>query len=362
MNHFYQKSTYYGGFDPGSGRAGLKVVPANGAHLPADLMTIDSCIATGNADELLARGDINAQIKDVIRDGEALISLQGSDYYLQDLAREGRNMTYALGNPERYWGDHSRVLLLALASQLIPDRSYTLRLVTALPVTLYNKENRARVKDKLSGYYRYQFNGQWREATISVGYVCMEGQGALIHSGLPTGEQSVIDIGERTSDFVCADGQKLIVSQCRGNQDLGVGLITDALDKLLRRHGRVLSTPKLHEIMEQWAAGEAIENIETSTGTLAGATIIATIDKARTQLAKGIVSFASSIWNVEGESVGQRFIRIVAAGGGAHYAGDLLSDMLPHVFIPSDPEDSNLNGYCDLALTLEDKLPNVWVA
>lgn len=362
MNHFYQKTTYYGGFDPGSGRAGLKIVPANGTKLPHDLMTIDSCMSTGNSDDLLARGDTNAQVKDVIREGEACISLQGSDYYLQDLTREGRNLSYALGNPERYWNDHSRVLLLALASQLIPDRSFTLRLVTALPVTLYNKENRARVKDKLSGYYRYQFNGVHREATISVGYVCMEGQGALIHSGLPANEQAVIDIGERTSDFVCADGQKLIVSLCRGNEDLGVGLITDALDKLLRRHGRVFNTPKLHSIMEQWAAGEVIEDIEAKSGTLAGTAIISCIDKARMQLAKGIVSFASSIWNVEGEEVGKRYERIVIAGGGAHYCGDLLSDMLPHTYIPGDPEDSNLAGYCDLALTLEDKLPNVWVA
>lgn len=358
MNNFtFTNATYYGGFDPGSGLGGLELYAAD-RHLTKD---IDSCIAIGNADDLLARGDINAKIADVIRPGESLVTLNGSDYYLEDLAKEGKNATYELANPARYWSDHGRVLLLALASQLIPDRIFTLRLVTALPVTLYDRTNRKKMKDNLSGYYRYTYNGREREAYITIGYVAMEGQGVLIHAGMMTGEQAVIDIGERTTDLISADGQKLIVSQCAGNQELGVGLITDAVDKLLRRYGRVLSTQKIHDIMKQWAQ-DGSADITTPNGILQGYLIDQSIDKARNTLATLIISFASSTWNVEGESVGQRFSQITVAGGGAYYLDDILPGMLPHVIIPSHPEHGNLNGYADLALTLEDKIENVWVA
>jgi hypothetical protein len=218
------------------------------------------------------------------------------------------------------------------------------------------------MKEALSGHYRYQFNGRQREATISVGYVAMEGQGALIHAGLQSGEQAVIDIGERTTDFIAADGQKLLTSLCKGNDQLGVGLITDAVSNLYKRYGRVLSTPKLHEILKQYAYGETIADVTTSTGTLAGEDVVRTIDRARAQLAKGIVSFASSIWNVEGEAVGERFEQITIAGGGAYYAADLLDNDLPRVHVSRQPENANLAGYCDLALTLESKVAGIWVA
>jgi hypothetical protein len=363
VNTFYHSNTYYGGFDPGSGRAGLKVYSANGSQLQHDLMTIDSCMAMGNADDLLARGDINARVCDVLRDGEALISMGGSDYFLQDLTKEGRNVTYALGNPARYWGEHAQVLLLALACQLVQDRMFTLRVVTALPVSLYTRENRARMKKALSKHYRFQFNGQDRDVVIDVGYVCMEGQGALIHAGLSEGDQAVIDVGERTSDFIAASGQKLTVNLCKGNENLGVGILVDALDKLFKRYGRVLPTQKLHDVLEIWTDAQIVmPDYDTPQGTLAGALIASTIRKSALDLAKGIVSFAASIWNVEGESVGQRFDRIVIAGGGAHYIGDFLPVQLPRTYIPADPEDANLSGYLDLALQLEDKLQNAWVA
>src|SRR5690242_20171492 len=52
--------TYYGGFDPGSARAGLHLVSADGVELTTETMTIESLIATGNAEALLKRGDIHA--------------------------------------------------------------------------------------------------------------------------------------------------------------------------------------------------------------------------------------------------------------------------------------------------------------
>ncbi|BCL83190.1 ParM/StbA family protein [Ktedonobacteria bacterium brp13] len=352
--------TFYGGFDPGSGRAGLKLVSDRGDF--EQVLTIDSQIATGNADNLLARGDINATIADVVRPGESLIQFNGADYYLQDLVQEGRNASYALGNPARYWGSHALVLLLTLACEMIHDRDFTLRIVTALPVSLYTKENRQRMKEALTRACHFKYNGIQRSARISVGYVCMEGQGALIHAGLAEGDQALVDIGERTTDLVAANGQKLIVSQCEGNHELGIGMITDAVIALYKRYGRVLSIPKAHDVMNRWAMGEQFADVAMPNGTLPGHMISAAIDKARRALARDIVSFAGSVWNVEGESVGQRFDQITVAGGGAYYLDDLLSGSLPRVMVPAKPEDANLSGYLELARSLEHKIADAWVA
>ncbi len=104
--------TYYGGFDPGTGRAGLTLVSADGVSLENDTMSIDSIIATGNAEKLLKRGDIHATLADVLREDECIITLNTVDYFLCDLVKEGKNPTNAVADPARYWGDHARVLLI----------------------------------------------------------------------------------------------------------------------------------------------------------------------------------------------------------------------------------------------------------
>ncbi|MBA2395083.1 MAG: ParM/StbA family protein [Ktedonobacteraceae bacterium] len=352
--------TYYGGFDPGTGRAGLTLVSADGVSLENDTMTIDSIVATGSAEKLLKRGDIHATVAEVLREDECLITFNSTDYFLCDLVKEGKNPTNAVADPARYWGDHARVLLLALACTLIPERTFVLRLVTALPVTLYDRDNRKRMKEALSDYYRFEYNGRIREVYVSVGYVAMEGQGALIHCGAQDGEQALLDIGERTVDVIAADGQKLMISLCGGNEELGIGQITDAVKTLAQRYGRQLPAPHIHDILWAWARNETLPVVRTSQGTIPENEIASTIEKARITLAKGMVSFASSLWNVEGEAVGERFDQIYIAGGGAHYVGDLLKKMFPRVEIPVDPEDANIRGYLDLACSLEDKVPGIW--
>lgn len=352
--------TYYGGFDPGTGRAGLTLTSADGVSLEDDTMTIDSIVATGNSEKLLKRGDIHATLADVLREDEYLVTLNTTDYFLGDLVKEGKNQTNADSDPARYWGDHARVLLLTLACTLIPERVFALRLVTALPVTLYDRDNRKRMKEALSNYYRFEYNGRMREVYVTVGYVAMEGQGALIHCGAQDGEQALLDIGERTVDAIAADGQKLMISLCGGNEELGIGQITDAVRTLAQRYGRQLPAPQIHDILWAWSHNEPLPVIRTSQGTLPEDELYSTIEKARTTLAKGMVSFASSLWNVEGEAVGERFDQIYIAGGGAYYVGDLLKNMLPRVEIPADPESTNILGYLDLACTLEDKVPGIW--
>lgn len=357
MNQNYP--IYYAGFDPGSGQAALQVIPADGIDLPTDVLTLPSTIADVSPDTLLDRGDVNATIANVLHDGECLISYNGNDYALGDLVKQGRNARDELGNPDRYWGDHARILLLALASQLVPERVFALRVVTALPVTLYNREKRERMKRELSGLYRFEYNGCPHEVSIRVGYVAMEGQGVLIHCGQETGEQAVMDIGERTLDCIAADGQKLLTNLCRGCE-LGIGQITDAVKALGKRYGRNLATRQVHAILSASVHGQPLPVIRTGTVSIPEAEILDTICKSRDLLAKRVMAFVGGLWNVEGEASGIRFERITVGGGGAYYLGSLLAMALPGIVIAPSPEYANIRGYADLALALSEKVPTIW--
>jgi hypothetical protein len=169
----------------------------------------------------------------------------------------------------------------------------------------------------------------------------------------------VLDIGERTLDCIAADGQKLLTNLC-GGEELGIGLITDAVKAVGKRYSRVLSTSQVHAILSAYVHQEPLPTIRSSTTTLPETEIVDAIAKAKANLVKRVISFASSLWNVEGETVGARFEQITLGGGGAYYLGDLLAETLPQIVVPRDPEYANIGGYTDLALTLEQKVPTIW--
>lgn len=360
MQNSFNLPIFYAGFDPGTGEASLTVVPHDDVELATDTLTIPSLIARGNAQTLLKRGDTDATIAQVLRPGETLVSYQNTDYFLCDLLKEGKNATDSMSDPNRYWSSHARVLLLALACSLIPETSFVLRVVTALPVTLYTRENRQRMKDELSGYYRFEFNGRIREVYIIVGYVAMEGQGALISCGDREMDQAVIDIGKRTCDAIGAEGQKLITSLCGGNETLGVGRLVDAIQEVGKMYKRVISVEKAHQILYNYVHDIALPTIPVGTGSIPQELLVDAIVKETNNTAKEIMTFIASLWNVEGEEVGERFGQILIAGGGAYYFARALATMLPRVRVPERPETANIRGYLELALSLESKKTDIW--
>ena len=350
---------YYAGFDPGSGNTALQVLASDGIDLPTDIATIESTIADIDPNTLLNRGDVDSPLASVLHTGECLISWNGNHYGLGDLVKQGRNARDELGNPNRYWSDHAKILLLALASQLVPERTFTLRLVTALPVTLYTRATRLRMKNELSGIYHFEYNGCSHTIAVRVGYVAMEGQGILIHCGQEQGEQAVMDIGERTLDCIAADGQKLLTNLCGGEQ-LGIGQIVDSIKAVGKRYERVINTTTAHHILSVYVHQQPLPEIRANTMPIPEAEIVDAITKSTDNLAKRVLSFAGSLWNVEGEAVGARFEQISLGGGGAYYLGPLLKSRLPQIVIPPDPEYANIRGYADLALTLEEKVTTIW--
>jgi len=252
-------------------------------------------------------------------------------------------------------------LLLTLTAALIPDRQFELRLVTALPVTLYKtREDRSLVKKALEGWYPFRFNGRDREAVVKVGAVVMEGMGALIQHGEEAGKQAVIDIGERTIDLVAAEGQTPLANLCDGDV-LGVGQVADELIREVKqRYRRILSSIEVHEQLHAYANGKSLPRLAANQQPIPPDEIRGIIGKAIDRVGRSINLFVAQKWNQEGGSVASNFSPVLLIGGGAHYFEQTLRRLIPLFDLPERPEDANPRGYLELALSLEDVKATIW--
>ncbi len=347
---------YYAGFEVGSGISGLTVFPADGLTLVQDLATLPSFIADGDIAMLLKGSDLDATLSDALRQDEYVLVWQDHTYFLGNLLTHGKHLDNAFSDERRYWSEHAQVLLLCLACMLIPERHFELRLVTALPVSLYDRERRQQVRRSLSQIYRFTFNGREREVIVKCGYVAMEGQGILIHCGDDQSEQAVIDIGERTTDLVAASGQRLIGRLCKGDQ-FGVGYLVEALQQLVHQHRRTLSVEKAHAILKAYAHHLPYPKITAAAGLLPNEEITRTIEDAIQRIARPLSSHLSGTWNIEDAPARSQFDTIYLGGGGAYYFEAVVRSTLRdcHIVTVPDPQDANIRGYAELAVSLDEE-------
>ncbi len=358
-------AVYYAGYDPGSRIATLYLAPEDHLDELPLALSVPSIVGDGLVTDLVntrTTTDPNAPLASLLKKHEYVIEYEGQEYYVGELAeKEGKNATTAHGASDRYWSRHSLLLLLTLAAALIPERKSELRVVTALPVTLYRtKENRSLVKNALEGWYPFRFNGRDREIVVKVGAVVMEGMGALIQYGEETGKQAAIDIGERTIDLVAADGQTPLASLCDGDI-LGVGQIADELIREIKqRHKRILSSLEAHEQLYAYANGKPLPRLAANQQPIPTDEISGIIDKAIARVGRAINLYIAQKWNQEGGAVASNFSPVLLIGGGAHYFEQTIRTLIPLVDLPEDPEDTNPRGYLDLALSLEDVKATIW--
>ncbi len=358
-------AVYYAGYDPGSRIASLYLCAEDRPDELELSLSVPSIIGDGNVADLVnvrATTDPNALLASQLKKREYVLEYEGQDYYVGELAeKEGKNATTAHGASDRYWSRHSLLLLLALAAILIPEQKSELRVVTALPVTLYRtKENRSLVKRTLEGWYPFRFNGRDREIIVKVGAVVMEGMGALIQYGEETGKQAVIDIGERTIDLVAADGQTPLSNLCDGDI-LGVGQIADELIREIKqRYKRILSSIEAHEQLYAYANSKPLPHLAANQQPIPADEIRGIIDKAIARVGRAINLYIAQKWNQEGGAVASNFSPVLLIGGGAYYFEQAIKSLIPLVDRPEDPEDANTRGYLDLALSLEDVKATIW--
>ena len=134
---------YIGGFDPGSGYAELWVAPEDDLDSVVKAI-IPSWISLMTLEEIGKRSKLlGADPVDELDEDEFVIEFEGVERGTGRLGRDsGTNRTNALNVPSRYSNEVAESLLFALCGQLIPEDRFTLRYVTALPISLYNDENR----------------------------------------------------------------------------------------------------------------------------------------------------------------------------------------------------------------------------
>ncbi|GHO50799.1 hypothetical protein KSX_89620 [Ktedonospora formicarum] len=346
---------YYAGFEVGSGFAGIKLLPADGLMLAQDLITLPSFLADGEVATLLKGSDPHAKLADVLQPGDYVLSLEDHTYFLGRLLAHGTHSHNAFNDERRYWSEHAQILLLCLACLLIPERCFELRLVTALPVSLYERTRRQRVRQALSRHYRFSFNGRSREVVVKCGYVAMEGQGILIHCGDESSQQAVIDVGERTTDLVAADGQRLLIPLCKGEQ-FGVGHLVEDLQQLVWKYHRKLPIEKAHALLGAYAHHQPYPHIATGANALPDEEIAEVITGSLKRLTRSLSSFLIGMWNVEGAPAGTQFDKIYLGGGGAYYFEEVVRQALQEcqiVTVP-DPEHASICGYAELAASLDE--------
>ncbi len=347
---------YYAGFEVGSGFSGLKLLPADGLTLAQDLVTLPSFLADGDIHLLLKGSDLDAKLADVLQHDDYVLTWQDHTYFLGHLLEHGTHSYNAFSDERRYWSEHAQVLLLCLACVLIPERCFELRVVTALPVSLYDRVRRQHVKQALSQHYRFSFNGRNREVKVHCGYVAMEGQGILIHCGDESSQQAVIDVGERTTDIVAANGQRLLIRLCRGEQ-CGVSQLVEDVQQLGLHYRRTISIEKAHAILHAYAHRCSYPRIAIGgTDCLPDEEITDVIHRSLHRLVRPLSSFLVGTWNVEGSPAGTQFETIYLGGGGAYYVEDAVRLALPdcHIVTVPDPEYANICGYAALAASLDE--------
>lgn len=359
---------FYVGFDPGSGITTLYVSPEDNLD---QVWTISapSLVSDGNlADLANIRGrDVDDSPASALRKGEYALSIeeagQTREYYVGDLSKHGLNADDALGDPNRYWSSHSRLRLLALAAATIPENQFELRVVTALPVTLYKvKENRNRVKQALQGYYRFTFNGKPKEVVVKIGTVTMEGMGALTAYGDGIGEEAIIDIGKRTVDLIAVEQRVPDPKRCAGDPNLGVGKAIDEVIRIIQqRYRRVLTEELATDLFHAYAHDQMLPEVTTDDANVPPEQLHAIIKEAVTKQGRAINVFIAKTWNQEGGTLASNFRKVHLVGGGAHYFAESVRKHIKKASVPGDhPELANAHGYLDLSLGLEEVRAMIW--
>jgi hypothetical protein len=214
------------GLDPGNSEA-TGVVATLGKPR---LLSIPSEIGAGSLSLLTRLFGGVGQARRLTPD-EHVLEVDGSSWFVGTLALEqSASASSARGDITRYWSGHSLRLLMVLAGTLISAPSFTLRLVTGLPVSVWDaKATVPQVQRSLCGRHAFRLNGQEREMMVEGALVVMEGAGALAAHGLAEDvPQAVIDIGGRTTELFWAQGQRPVLPRCSGF-DRGVGDVADAV-------------------------------------------------------------------------------------------------------------------------------------
>lgn len=342
------------GHDFGNAKIGGVTVLQNGHKVSGSIPTAFAKADTDAMNNLGIRVDhTNAHI--IRFEGETMA------YAVGELAlQQAVEVYHGRGDIQRYASKYSLRGLLTVAASLIPDTEFGLYVVAGLPAETFIKNVALRngIKLALDGKHVFTIdNGMiWRQVTIEVATVVMEGAGALIIYGdksmSKTTESAVIDIGGRTTDLYVARGQVPITEYCKG-KPLGVDSATQMLiDAFENKYARPLSLLEAREIMYTYASNGRLSypDISVYGKSVSQRELDRLATEAVTQVGSEIVSFIAAAWRQsDRDAVAASFKPVLNVGGGVYYFQHFLKQRIPHLSRPDDPILANAHGYCHLA-------------
>jgi hypothetical protein len=272
----------------------------------------------------------------VLAAGEFVLRMQGSKYEhlvgsLADL--EGEHPTHAKGDPDRYWGEHIRIIVCTATGAIIPDVRAEVRLNFCMPFTLYSPESKARAIENLDGLYYCYVNEVYHEIDLRVGTVVPEGYAAITRFGSPAGNNASIDVGDRTTGIIFARSF-LLVSRDSVGRTYGVRqVIEHIIEEINRDYGRVLEVEEVRIMLKAYTAGVRLPRLKVARGTadgyLDGEAQREIIFRKVVTMARALAKFIRATLNKEGAEIGSNLDTATIYGGGGYLFHGPLRDGIP---------------------------------
>lgn len=330
--------------------------------------------------EAIANGRNAAKGKpaSVLSAGEFVLRLQESpnQHLVGQLADlEGEHPTDAKGDPDRYWGEHIRVIALTALGAIIPDVHAEVRLNMCMPFSLYTPERKERAMSNLDGVYYCYVNEVYHELDLRVGTVIPEGYAAITRYGSPAGNNVSIDVGDRTTEIIFAKGFKLVARDSEGRV-YGVRQVIEGIsDEINADYGRVLEVDEVRILLKAYTAGMRLPRLKvargTSDGFLDGDKQREIISRKVMTLARALATFLRATLNREGAEIGSNLDTATIYGGGGYLFVGPLRDGVPSdsvlengvlrdLYLPPEPEYLNAAYMQEMIAQQTQLRPPMW--
>ncbi|MGH2496514.1 MAG: ParM/StbA family protein [Ktedonobacteraceae bacterium] len=314
----------------------------------------------------------------VLTAGEFVLRMQNSRYEhlvgsLADL--EGEHPTDAKGDPDRYWGEHIKIIACTAICATIPDVHAEVRLNFCMPFTLYSPERKERAMNNLDGLYYCYVNEVYHEIDLRVGTVVPEGFAAITRFGSPTGNNVSIDVGDRTTEIIFASGFKLVSRDSVG-RTYGVRQVIEHIsDEINQDYGRVLEVEEVRILLKAYTAGMRLPRLKVARGTadgyLDGDSQREIITRKVITMARALAKFIRATINKEGAEIGSNLDTATIYGGGGYLfygplkdgvAGDneLENGVLHDLYLPPEAEYLNAAYMQELVAQQTVLKPGMW--
>jgi hypothetical protein len=306
---------------------------------------------TGRGDELRYASE-EALLRCLVAVGAAV------EEYEEDLEQGRSRYGYAAPNDEQERASFPTIHLSVCSS---------------LPVRYYTHSNRRAIRMRFQGTHECEVNGKPRTFHLSYQETIMEGGGLeILAAELPEldlaapSDTIVLDGGGDTIDFVRLSASDVLYEQC-GTIRSGVERIGDLLSSFMQRdYQRALSARERQAILDGFVRFRDQGRMETAYPALAidpsesrsvpKEQVHRWVEIARRQVARQVISKASSLWGTAQGKVAPDVLRGHAfyIGGATYLTDDLVAAAIPQLLIPPQPELANAKANAAIAQALSE--------